>query len=171
MKKHGKSKFLPCRSAPTCLRLSQLIEVIFFSFPKFVRAAPLQNEIALDSLRFQKEKWCQKMRKAPFKPPWTARFGTLDGRNRARVIAESLARVIAAIWITSVRWRSYLPLKTQNLVLVDPLRGPNWGLFLSWNSCVPGGFLQSFPKSVVTVKYYSNRKMARQWPLMAVNSR
>ena len=28
----------------------------------------------------------------------------LDGRNRARVIAESLARVIAAIRITSVRW-------------------------------------------------------------------
>ena len=47
-------------------------------------------------------------------------LGSLDGRNRARVIAESLARVIAAIRITSVRWRSYLPLKTQNLVLVDP---------------------------------------------------
>ena len=30
----------------------------------------------------------------------------LDGRNRARVIAESLARVIAAIRITSVCWRS-----------------------------------------------------------------
>ena len=45
---------------------------------------------------------------------------TLDGRNRARVIAESLARVLAAIQITSVRWRSYLPLKTQNLVRVDP---------------------------------------------------
>ena len=44
----------------------------------------------------------------------------LDGRNRARVVAESLARVIAAIRITSVRWRSYFPLKTQNLVLVDP---------------------------------------------------
>ena len=44
----------------------------------------------------------------------------LDGRNRARVIAESLARVIAAIRITSVRWRSYLPPKTQNLVLADP---------------------------------------------------
>ena len=43
----------------------------------------------------------------------------LDGRNRARAIADSLARVIAAIRITSVRWRSYLPLKTQNLV-VDP---------------------------------------------------
>ena len=43
----------------------------------------------------------------------------LDGRNRARVFAESLARVITAIQITSVRWRSYLPLKTQNLV-VDP---------------------------------------------------
>ena len=43
----------------------------------------------------------------------------LDQRNRERVIAESLARVIAAIQITSVRWRSYLPLKTQNSVLVD----------------------------------------------------
>ena len=41
----------------------------------------------------------------------------LDGRNRARVIAESLARVIAAIRFTSVRWRSYLPLKTQSLAL------------------------------------------------------
>ena len=36
---------------------------------------------------------------------------TLDGRNRAIVIAESLARVIAAIRITSVHWQSYLPLK------------------------------------------------------------
>ena len=45
---------------------------------------------------------------------------TLDGRNRARVTAESLARVIAAIRITSVHWRSYLPQKTQTLVLVDP---------------------------------------------------
>ena len=44
----------------------------------------------------------------------------LDGRHRARVIAESLARVIAAIRITSVRWWSYLPQKTQYLVLVDP---------------------------------------------------
>ena len=32
----------------------------------------------------------------------------LDGRNRAIVIAESLARVIAAIRIASVRWSSYL---------------------------------------------------------------
>ena len=44
----------------------------------------------------------------------------LDGRNRARVIAESLARVIAAIRIASVHWRSHFPLKTKNLVLVDP---------------------------------------------------
>ena len=36
---------------------------------------------------------------------------SLDGRNRAIVIAESLARVIAAIRITSVCWRSYLFLK------------------------------------------------------------
>ena len=33
---------------------------------------------------------------------------TLNGRNRAIVIAESLARVIAAIRIASGRWRSYL---------------------------------------------------------------
>ena len=32
----------------------------------------------------------------------------LDGRNHAIVITESLARLIAAIRITSVRWRSYL---------------------------------------------------------------
>ena len=37
--------------------------------------------------------------------------GNLDGRNRAIIIAESLARVIAAIRIASVRWRSYLPQK------------------------------------------------------------
>ena len=35
------------------------------------------------------------------------REGLLDGRNRAIVIAESLARVIAAIRIASVRFRSY----------------------------------------------------------------
>ena len=38
----------------------------------------------------------------------------------AIVIAGSLARVIAAILTISVRWRSCLPPKTQNLVLVDP---------------------------------------------------
>ena len=32
------------------------------------------------------------------------RMSNLDGLNRARVISESLARVIAAIRITSVRW-------------------------------------------------------------------
>ena len=36
---------------------------------------------------------------------------SLDGRNRAIVIAESLARVIIAIRIASVRWWSYLPPK------------------------------------------------------------
>ena len=39
---------------------------------------------------------------------------TLDGRNRAIVIAESLARVITAIRIASVRWPSYLPPKHRN---------------------------------------------------------
>ena len=53
-------------------------------------------------------------------PKLRRRVLSLDGWNRAIVIAESRARVIAAIRITSVRWRSYLPLKTQNLVLVDP---------------------------------------------------
>ena len=38
----------------------------------------------------------------------------LDGRNRAIAIAESLARVIAAIRIASVRWRSDLPPKHRN---------------------------------------------------------
>ena len=37
----------------------------------------------------------------------------LDGRNRAIVIAESLARVIAAIRIASIRWQSYLPRNTE----------------------------------------------------------
>ena len=49
-----------------------------------------------------------------------SQHSTLWWANRARVLTESLARLIAAIRITSVRWRSYLPLKTQNLVLVDP---------------------------------------------------
>ena len=40
--------------------------------------------------------------------------GSLDGRNRATVIAESLARVIAAIRIASIRWRSHLPRKYRN---------------------------------------------------------
>ena len=35
----------------------------------------------------------------------------LDGRNRAIVITESLARATAALRIASVRWRSYLPPK------------------------------------------------------------
>ena len=39
---------------------------------------------------------------------------TLDGRNRAIVIAESLARIIVAIRIASVRWRSHLPQKHRN---------------------------------------------------------
>ena len=41
--------------------------------------------------------------------------GRLDGRNRAIVIAESLARVIAVIRIASVRWRSYLPRKNTEI--------------------------------------------------------
>ena len=43
---------------------------------------------------------------------------SLDGRNRAMVIAESLAGVIVAIRIASVRWRSYFP-PPQKLVLTD----------------------------------------------------
>ena len=46
---------------------------------------------------------------------------TLGRRNRAIVIAESLARVIAAIPIASIRWSSYLPPKTQDLVLIGPV--------------------------------------------------
>ena len=40
----------------------------------------------------------------------------LDGRNHMIVIGESLARVIAAIRITSVRWWSYLPHQIQTLI-------------------------------------------------------
>ena len=42
------------------------------------------------------------------------KLSSLDGRNRAIVIAESLARVIAAIRTTSVRWRSCLPPKHRD---------------------------------------------------------
>ena len=38
----------------------------------------------------------------------------LDGQNHAIVIAESLARAIAAIRIASVCWRSYLPQKHRD---------------------------------------------------------
>ena len=44
----------------------------------------------------------------------------LDGRNRAIVTAESLARVISAIRVASVRWRSHISPKTQKLVLTEP---------------------------------------------------
>ena len=51
----------------------------------------------------------------------TADFeSTLDGRIRGIVIAESLARVVAAIRIVSVRWAVISPSKTQKLVLTDP---------------------------------------------------
>ena len=48
------------------------------------------------------------------KPPGLVQVGNLDGRNRAIVVAESLARVIVAIRIASVRWRSYLPPQHRN---------------------------------------------------------
>ena len=44
----------------------------------------------------------------------------LDERNWAIVIAESLARVIAAIRMASVPWRFISSPKTQKLVLTDP---------------------------------------------------
>ena len=44
----------------------------------------------------------------------TLRGAILDGRNRTIVIAESLARVIAAIRIASLRWWSYLRPKHRN---------------------------------------------------------
>ena len=40
-------------------------------------------------------------------------FSALDRRNRAIVTAESLARVVVAIGIASVRWRSYHPRNTE----------------------------------------------------------
>ena len=45
------------------------------------------------------------------------------------------------------------------------LGGPTWGLFLSTGFWAR--FLQPFPKSLVTVKYYSTPN----WPLIAVNGR
>ena len=49
-------------------------------------------------------------RSPPLPPPHTTRAViSLDGWDRAIVMAESLARVIAAIRVTSVHWRSYLP--------------------------------------------------------------
>ena len=47
-------------------------------------------------------------------------FSPLDGAKSRKSYRRIARRVIAAIRITSVRWRSFLPLKTQNLVLVDP---------------------------------------------------
>ena len=41
-------------------------------------------------------------------------IANVDGRNCAIVIAEPLARVIAAVRITSVRWRSCLPPKVSH---------------------------------------------------------
>ena len=78
----------------------------------------------------------------------------LDGRNHMIVNAESLARVIAAIRITSVRWRSYLP-KIQKLVLIDlafvvlRLESRNWIMRLT---CVPRG-LAEWPARVDHVRW------------------
>ena len=66
----------------------------------------------------------------------------LDGRNRAIVIAESLARVIAAIRIASVRWRSYLPRKHRNesaQTLPSLCRDSNRAIGVHALTFVPGG--------------------------------
>ena len=61
----------------------------------------------------------------------------LDGRNRATVFAELLARVVAAIRLVFVGGH-ISPLKTQNLVLVDPsrslLRDSNRAICVRWSS-------------------------------------
>ena len=82
--------------------------------------------------------------------------GSLDGRNRAIVIAESLARIITAIQITSVRWRSYLPLKTQRVWSSQTLRslrcdsnraiGVRWCSIRSTWAC--GMACESWPRSL-----------------------
>ena len=51
-------------------------------------------------------------------PEW--RGENSDWQDHVIVIEESLARVIAASRITSVCWLSYLPPKTQKLVLIAP---------------------------------------------------
>ena len=63
---------------------------------------------------------------------------SLNGRNHAIVIAESLARMIAAIRITSARW--WPPPQTQRLVLRDPAFVVLRFESCDWRSCV----LQSF---------------------------
>ena len=61
----------------------------------------------------------------------------LDGRNRAIVIAKSLERVIAAIRITSIRWRSYLAQK-HRIWSLETLRsfrcGSNHAIGVHWRS-------------------------------------
>ena len=64
----------------------------------------------------------------------------LDGRNRAIVIAEPLASVIAAIRTTSVHWWSNLPQNTQNSVLVDPVFVVLQFALCDWRSCTQHSF-------------------------------
>ena len=59
----------------------------------------------------------------------------LGGRNRVIVVAESLARVIVAIRIASVRRSSYPP-KSQDLVLVGPAFVALRFEFRDWRSLV-----------------------------------
>ena len=67
-------------------------------------------------------------------PPWERPPPlaiSLDGRNRTIVIAELLARVIAAIRITSVRWRPHLPQHLTDLAFVVPrFESRDWRSFV-----------------------------------------
>ena len=65
---------------------------------------------------FQTESWHDNAKKNHEASPKVSRPGlALDGRNHAIV----LAKVVAAIRITSVRWRSHLP-PNHKLVVTDP---------------------------------------------------
>ena len=92
----------------------------------------------------------------PLTPLWSkTKVWNLGGRNRAIVITESLARVIAAIRITGVRWRSYLPLKAQKYVLVDPafvaLRF-EWRIGVHWCS-IRSTWIAEWPARVDRVRW------------------
>ena len=69
----------------------------------------LSEQIPLETCADPQQACDQEIRIVAAVWPALRLFAILDGRSRAIVIAESLARVIAAIQITSVCWRSHLP--------------------------------------------------------------
>ena len=111
----------------------------------------------------------------PFEIPFLIRsplwWRYMVGGPLGRVLRRDIRRGSTRLFESTTPLRRAPETAAAVSLTINPhrrLRGPNWGLFLSWNSCVHGGLLQRFPKSVVTVKYYSSRKKR---PLIAVNGR